>query len=106
MAFLHRVVNGNGRIEREYAIGSRRLDLCLFYGAVRLAMELKVWRDGNPDPLHQGLAQLDGYLGGLDLESGWLVIFDQRRGQPPLQQRTRTDMAVTPTGRAVMVVRA
>jgi hypothetical protein len=32
MAFLHRVVNGNGALDREYAIGSRRMDLCLRYG--------------------------------------------------------------------------
>lgn len=106
MAFLHRVVNGNGRIEREYAIGSRRLDLALFYGATRLAMELKVWRDGDPDPLHQGLGQLDLYLSGLGLVTGWLVIFDQRSGLPPISQRTTTEMATTPAGREVTVIRA
>ncbi len=31
MAFLHRVVNGGGVLEREYAIGSDRMDLCLQY---------------------------------------------------------------------------
>lgn len=106
MAFLHRVVNGNGRIEREYAIGSRRLDLALFYGATQLAMELKVWRDGDPDPLQQGLGQLDLYLSGLGLATGWLVIFDQRRGLPPISQRTTTEMATTPMGREVIVIRA
>jgi hypothetical protein len=106
MAFLHRVVNGNGRIEREYAIGSRRLDLCLYYGDAQIAMELKVWRDGDPDPLTQGLAQLDSYLSGLGLESGWLVIFDQRSGQPDISQRTTTETATTPTYRAVTVIRA
>jgi len=106
MAFLHRVVNGNGRIEREYAIGSRRLDLALFYGATQLAMELKVWRDGDPDPLTQGLGQLDLYLSGLGLATGWLVIFDQRRGLPPISQRTTTETATTPDGRQVTVIRA
>lgn len=42
MAFLHRVVNGDGTLEREYAIGSGRMDLCLHYGGVTLGMELKV----------------------------------------------------------------
>ncbi|MFN8440150.1 MAG: ATP-binding protein [Caldilineaceae bacterium] len=106
MAFLHRVVNGNGRIEREYAIGSRRLDLCLFYGKLQLAMELKVWRDGDPDPVNQGLHQLDEYLSGLGLNTGWLVIFDQRSGQPPISQRTTTATATTPNGRAANVIRA
>lgn len=106
MAFLHRVVNGNGRIEREYAIGSRRLDLCLYYGAAQVAMELKVWRDGDADPLAQGLKQLDEYLSGLALPTGWLIIFDQRSGQPPISQRTTTTTAITPAGRTVTVIRA
>ncbi|MEO1402800.1 MAG: ATP-binding protein [Cyanobacteria bacterium J06635_1] len=52
MAFLHRVVNGGGTLEREYAIGSDRMDLCLRYGEVTLAIELKVWREGRPDPVN------------------------------------------------------
>src|SRR5206468_5081264 len=39
MAFLHRVVNGGGTIEREYAIGRGRMDLCVRYGPDTLAIE-------------------------------------------------------------------
>ncbi|QRN98161.1 ATP-binding protein [Archangium violaceum] len=106
MAFLHRVANGGGTLEREYAIGTGRMDLCLRYGPDTLALELKVWRDGEKDPLEEGLAQLDGYLAGLGLESGWLVIFDRRGGQPPMAERTRATPATTPAGRQVTVVRA
>jgi hypothetical protein len=106
MAFLHRVVNGGGTLEREYAIGSGRMDLCLRYGDVTLGIELKVWRDGAPDPLAEGLAQLDAYLTGLDAAAGWLVLFDQRGGQPPIAERTSAAPAVTPAGRAVTVIRA
>jgi hypothetical protein len=45
MAFLHRVVNGGGTLEREYAIGRDRMDLCLRYGAVILGIEVKVQRE-------------------------------------------------------------
>lgn len=105
MAFLHRVANAGGTLEREYAIGSGRMDLYLRYGPDTLAMELKVWRDGRGDPLQEGLEQLDGYLSGLGLESGWLVIFDRRSGQPPISERTTTEAATTPGGRAVTVIR-
>lgn len=105
MAFLHRVVNGGGTLEREYAIGRGRLDICLHYGPDTLAMELKVWRDRNPDPLTEGLQQLDGYLSGLGLGTGWLVIFDQRSRLPPIAERTTTGTAITPTGRTVTVIR-
>jgi hypothetical protein len=69
-------------------------------------MELKVWRDGDADPLMQGLKQLDDYLSGLGLPTGWLVIFEQRSGQPPISQRTSSTTAITPGGRTVMVIRA
>lgn len=61
-----------------------------------LAMELKVWREGRPDPINAGLQQLDLYLAGLGLETGWLVIFDQRLGLPPISDRTFTEPATTP----------
>jgi hypothetical protein len=106
MAFLHRVANGGGTLEREYAIGTGRMDLCLRLGPDTLALELKVWRDGEKDPLGEGLAQLDGYLSGLGLDSGWLVIFDRRAGQPPISERTSASPAMTPAGRRVTVLRA
>ena len=106
MAFLHRVVNGGGTLEREYAIGWGRMDLCLRYGAVTLGIELKVWRDGEPDPLAEGLEQLDGYLAGLGLDGGWLVIFDRRSGQPPIRERTSSGEMQSPQGRRITVVRA
>ena len=106
MAFLHRVVNGDGTLEREYAIGSGRMDLCLRYGAVTLGMELKVRRDGAPDPLAEGLTQLDGYLDGLGLATGWLVIFDRRADQPTIAQRTTVSVTMSPAGRPIEVIRA
>ncbi len=106
MAFLHRVVNGGGSLEREYAIGMRRMDVCVRYGAVTVGMELKVWRDGKPDPLKEGLAQLDDYLNGLQLDTGWLVLFDQRSGLPDISERTTTETATSPAGRTITVIRA
>ena len=106
MAFLHRVVNGEGTLEREYAIGSGRMDLCLRYRTVTLGMELKVWRDGDRDPLQAGLAQLDSYLAGLGLDTGWLIIFDRRAGQPPIAERTVSAEQTSPQGRRIQVVRA
>ncbi|WP_295586632.1 hypothetical protein [uncultured Lamprocystis sp.] len=106
MAFLHRVVNGDGTLEREYAIGSGRMDLCLRYGAVTLGMELKVWHDRQADPLAEGLEQLDGYLAGLGLDSGWLILFDRRANQPPIAERTAHHAATSPQGRQIVVVRA
>ncbi len=105
MAFLHRVVNGGGTLEREYAIGSGRMDICLRYGKVTLAMELKVWADKRPDPLKEGLPQLDKYLSGLSLDTGWLVIFDRRKGLLPLSDRTTTENVISPAGREIIVIR-
>ncbi|MEP7339544.1 MAG: AAA-like domain-containing protein [Acidobacteriota bacterium] len=106
MAFLDRVVNGGGSLEREYAIGTRRMDVCVRYGQTTLGMELKVWRDGERDPLAEGLEQIDHYLSGLQLDTGWLVIFDQRTGLPDISERTTAETATTPAGRTVTVIRA
>ncbi|WP_228015747.1 ATP-binding protein [Leptolyngbya ectocarpi] len=105
MAFLHRVVNGGGTLEREYAIGVDRMDLCLRYQDVVLGIELKVWRQGRPDPLAAGLEQLDGYLSGLGQATGWLVIFDQRENQPPIADRVATEQVESPQGREITLIR-
>jgi hypothetical protein len=105
MAFLHRVVNGKGSLEREYAIGSDRMDLCLRYGGLVLGIELKVWREGRSDPAVAGLVQLDQYLAGLGLDWGWLVVFDQRVGVGPIADRTIVELAETRSGRLVTIVR-
>ena len=106
MAFLHRVVNGGGTLEREYAIGRDRMDLCLRYGKITLGIELKVWRDKKKDPLDEGLEQLDSYLTRLGEDFGWLVIFDRRSNALPLEERLTTQVTITENGRSVTVVRA
>jgi AAA-like domain len=106
MAFLHRVVNGGGTLDREYAIGRDRMDICLRYGKIILGIELKVWRDRRPDPLTKGLEQLESYLARLGLETGWLVIFDRRSEQPPIEERTTTEIGQTSSGKIVTVIRA
>lgn len=105
MAFLQRVVNGGGSIEREYAIGSGRMDLLVRHRERQLAIELKVWHEGRPDPLGAGLEQLDRYLAGLGLDHGWLVIFDRRAGAGRLAERTGAEEATSAGGRRVVVVR-
>jgi type II secretory pathway predicted ATPase ExeA len=106
MAFLHRVINGGGTLEREYAIGRDRMDLCLRYGTITLGIELKVWRTGRADPLKAGLQQLDGYLARLGQQSGWLVIFDRRNTALPIEERLTTEVAKTEDNRAITVIRA
>jgi hypothetical protein len=105
MAFLHRVINGGGTLEREYAIGRDRMDLCLRYGSVVLGIELKVWRTRQADPLTKGLEQLEGYLDRLKQGSGWLVIFDNRTNALPLEERLQTSLAETTSRQQVTVIR-
>jgi hypothetical protein len=106
MSFLHRVVNGGGTLEREYAIGTGRMDLCLRYKQVTLGIEVKVWRDKVKDPEAQGLDQLDVYLAKIKADYGWLFVFDRRKNAPPFMERLNTKTAITNKGRSVVVVRA
>ncbi|WP_405084418.1 ATP-binding protein [Microbispora sp. NBC_01389] len=114
MAFLHRLVNGGGYLDREYAAGTKRLDVLIRWpytgpGGERLmqreAMELKVWRASETDPLPDGFAQLDRYLDRLTLSTGVLVIFDRRPEAPPWKERGGFERTTTPSGRQVTVLR-
>ncbi|MGJ5674954.1 MAG: ATP-binding protein [Nostochopsis sp.] len=106
MAFLHRVVNGGGILEREYAIGSDRMDLCLRYGSVTLGIELKVWREKKRDPQTEGIEQLESYLARLGLNEGWLFVFDRRKNALPIEERLSTQVVVTENQRSITVIRA
>ena len=116
MAWLHRVVNGGGTIEREVGVGRGRIDLLVRWPHVgdggeraiqRFAIELEVWRDRDKkgDPLERGLLQLDEYLGRLGLSEGVLVVFDCRSRAEPIEERTRFEAARTGSGREVTVLR-
>ena len=76
MGFLQRVLNGGGRVVREMAAGSGRLDLCVEYEGNRYPIELKIRRNDKTIP--DGLRQLGRYLDTLGEPEGWLIIFDQR----------------------------
>jgi type II secretory pathway predicted ATPase ExeA len=106
MAFLHRVINGGGVLEREYAIGSDRMDLCLRYQDVTLGIELKVWREKKRDPQTEGIEQLESYLGRLGLDFGWLFVFDRRKNALPMEERLSTQVVVTENQRRITVIRA
>ena len=112
MAFLQRVVNGGGFMDREYGVGRGRIDLLVRWpypeqGQRRWqlhAVELKLWRENQADPLSDGLVQLDGYLERLGLPAGVLVLFDRRaqsRATPP----GRFEQAQTASGRSITVLR-
>ncbi|HID99490.1 MAG TPA: AAA family ATPase [Thiotrichaceae bacterium] len=75
MAWLQRIVNGGGRINREYAAGLGRLDLCIEFADERFAFELKLNRK---EALSEGKEQLVDYLNRLSLDQGWLVIFSRK----------------------------
>ncbi|BDA72642.1 unknown protein [Calothrix sp. PCC 7716] len=106
MAFLHRVVNGGGTLEREYAIGKGRMDLCLKYKKVTLGIEIKTWSDKIKDPEEKGLDQLETYLARIKADYGWLCIFDRRKNAPAFLDRLSTRNTTTKKGRNVVVIRA
>ncbi|MFM2245350.1 MAG: hypothetical protein RL071_1424 [Pseudomonadota bacterium] len=78
--FLQRVVNGGGRVHREFAAGRGAMDLLITYGPDRFAIELKRVRsrDRLETVVERGAAQLGRYLDTVGLDMGWLVVFDVR----------------------------
>ena len=83
-AFLQRIVNGGGRVEREHGLGRRRADLVILWpqhGCKRkFVVELKVLRRSLEKTIHDGLEQTAAYMDRCAAEAGHLVIVDPGDG--------------------------
>jgi hypothetical protein len=77
MAFLQRIVNGGGRVEREYGLGRGALDVMIFWRSERHAIEVKLRRDTDTEA--EALDQVARYLDHAGCPEGWLVLFDLRK---------------------------
>ena len=90
-AYLQRVVNGGGRIEREYGLGRGRTDLLVPWPREagqpsepweRFVVECKVLRDSDRKSsawtIEQGVEQTSGYMAKCGAEEGHLVVIDRR----------------------------
>jgi hypothetical protein len=81
MAFLQRILNGGGHIERECAAGNERMDLGIEYKGRFYVVEIKLVRDhdGPQTVREEGLVQIRGYIDKFPSGSpAYLVIFDRR----------------------------
>ena len=81
-AFLQRIINGGGRVDREYGLGRRRTDLCVVWnypgGVQRGVIELKIRYASLEQTLAAGLEQTWRYADAMGAEEAHLVIFDRR----------------------------
>jgi hypothetical protein len=100
MAFLQRIVNGGGRVEREYGLGRGALDLIIEWRGARHAIEVKLRRDTETED--DALEQVARYLDTLGLDEGWLVMFDLRSTTPWAERLT--SRTVETAGKRVHVV--
>ena len=89
MAFLQRVINNSGRIEREYATGRGRMDLAVEYKGEWNIIEIKLWRKGQTleRVKTEGLKQIKRYCETFvppvgykhrNITGVYLIIFDRR----------------------------
>ena len=85
-AFLQRIVNGGGRVDREYGLGRRRTDLCVVWntpgGVQRGVIELKLRYRSLEQTIADGLQQTWAYADTMGAEEAHLVIFDRRPTVP------------------------
>ena len=85
-AFLQRIVNSGGRIEREYGLGRGRTDLLVVWpqaGEVRrFVIECKVLRKSLERTIDEGLTQTAGYMDRCAADAGHLVVFDRNPDKP------------------------
>ena len=87
-AYLQRVVNGGGYIDREYGLGRRRTDLLIrkpltdgYGGPVqRVVLELKIKRGSLEKVIDDGLRQTSEYMDSVgSVDEGHLIIFDRSK---------------------------
>ncbi|MCY3682213.1 MAG: ATP-binding protein, partial [Gemmatimonadetes bacterium] len=84
-AFLQRIVNSGGRIEREYGLGRGRTDLLILWPqgdqTRKIVIECKLLHKSLDQTIADGLEQTAEYMDRCDAEAGHLVIFDRREGR-------------------------
>ncbi|MEZ4731738.1 MAG: AAA-like domain-containing protein [Caldilineaceae bacterium] len=81
-AFLQRIINGGGYIQREYGLGRRRTDLLILWRTPagdfqRVVIETKLRRGSREATIEQGLPQVWGYMDQANADEGHLIIFDR-----------------------------
>ncbi len=80
-AHLQRIVNGGGRIEREYALGRGRTDLLIVWPQGgrerRFVVECKVRRGELERTVAEGVKQTRAYVDRCGAEAGHLIVFDR-----------------------------
>lgn len=85
-AFLQRIVNGGGRVEREYGLGRKRTDLLAIWpypgGVQRAVIELKLRYGTLEATLAEGLPQTWEYADRCAADEAHLIIFDRSPDRP------------------------
>lgn len=80
-AFLQRIVNSGGRVDREYGLGRKRTDLLVSWkcgeDTQRIVIELKILHGSIEQTIKDGLAQTSDYMDTCGSDEGHLVIFDR-----------------------------
>ena len=108
MAFLQRIVNGGGRVDREYAAGRGRMDLLIRFGGKSNLVEIKLVhpRMGREATRDQGLEQVERYADQTGPDTCHLVIFDRRLNQrnTTWEERLSRESCITSSGRSVEVI--
>ena len=104
-AFLQRIVNSGGRVEREYGLGRGRTDLLLIWriegGSAKFVVECKVLHKGLEATIRGGLRQTAAYMDRCAAAAGHLVIFDRRPDRKWAEKIFRREESVD--GRPVTV---
>lgn len=80
LAFLQRIVNGGGRIERKFAVGTGRPDLVVDFGGQQDVLELKLLRGSYTQA--EGIEQVAAYAQRLRRPVGYPILFDMRSTTP------------------------
>jgi hypothetical protein len=80
-AFLQRIINTGGSIEREYGLGRQRTDLLVIWpykkGVQQVVLELKIRYGSLEKTIEEGLEQILPYMDKCGTKEGYLLIFNR-----------------------------
>ena len=103
-AFLQRIINSGGRVEREYGLGRKRTDLLVLWpyeGRLQKeVIELKIMHGSRQKTIAEGLEQTRNYMDLCATDAGHLLIFDRddnKAWSAKVFRRTKTYRGATIT---------
>ena len=102
MAFLQRILQGGGQVDREMAIGNGRTELTVYWREQVIPLQIRMLQDARSQSA--GLQQLGRQLARLGQQRGYLLLFEKKSlAEVPWRHRLRREQCALNEGKVVLL---